>query len=300
MTVSPPLLPIPSPGERRSERTRLVLARLRAPRTAVSDQVQWFGALLFFLYQVARSVPTVARRHRQEVYRQLADVTFGGRVLAVAASTVLVVFVLSAFLGIEVGLEGYQGLEIIGLAPLSGLIAAYGDTRELIPLITGFGLASQMGCKFTAQLGAMRISDEVDALDVMAVPSLPYLVTTRILAGLMAVIPLYLVALSGSYFATQLTVSLVAHEGTGTYQHYFHAFLQPIDIVDSVLKVVVFAVIIIIIHCYYGYTTKGGPEEVGTATGRAIRASIVALALSDLLLTMFFYGLSTSAIKLTG
>ena len=263
-------------------------------------RVLWFGALGGFLIRVGASVPRVIRHHRKEVMVQLADVTFGGRVLAVAASTVLVVFVLSAFLGIEVGLEGYQGLEIIGLAPLSGLIAAYGDTRELIPLITGFGLASQMGCKFTAQLGAMKISDEVDALEVMAVPSLPYLVTTRMLAALLAVIPLYLVALSGSYFATQITVSLVAHEGSGTYLHSFHAFLQPMAIVDSVLKVLIFSVLIIIIHCYYGFTTSGGPEEVGKATGRAIRASIVALAVSDLLLTMLFYGLSSNSIRLSG
>jgi phospholipid/cholesterol/gamma-HCH transport system permease protein len=282
---------------RRSLRSRLPTITVHK---SVRRQVLWFGVLAIFLLRVARAIPRVLVRHRDEVYRQLADVTFGGRVLAVAASTVLVVFVLSAFLGIEVGLEGYQGLQIIGLAPLSGLIAAYGDTRELIPLITGFGLASQMGCKFTAQLGAMKISDEVDALDVMAVPSLPYLVTTRMLAALMAVIPLYLVSLSGSYFATQLTVSLVAHEGTGTYEHYFHAFLQPMDIVDSVLKVIIFATLIIIIHCYYGFTTTGGPEEVGKATGRAIRASIVTLAVSDLLLTMAFYGLSTNAIKLTG
>jgi phospholipid/cholesterol/gamma-HCH transport system permease protein len=282
---------------RRSLRSRLPTITVHK---SARRQVLWFGVLAIFLLRVARAIPRVLVRHRDEVYRQLADVTFGGRVLAVAASTVLVVFVLSAFLGIEVGLEGYQGLQIIGLAPLSGLIAAYGDTRELIPLITGFGLASQMGCKFTAQLGAMKISDEVDALDVMAVPSLPYLVTTRMLAALMAVIPLYLVSLSGSYFATQVTVSLVAHEGTGTYEHYFHAFLQPMDIVDSVLKVIIFATLIIIIHCYYGFTTTGGPEEVGKATGRAIRASIVTLAVSDLLLTMAFYGLSTNAIKLTG
>lgn len=288
---------VPAPGraQRLAGRARSVTVQRRVYR-----RVLWLGALTVFLVRVGASVPRVVRHHRQEVYVQLADVTFGGRVLAVAASTVLVVFILSAFLGIEVGLEGYQGLEIIGLAPLSGLIAAYGDTRELIPLITGFGLASQMGCKFTAQLGAMKISDEVDALEVMSVPALPYLVTTRMLAALLAVIPLYLVALSGSYYATQLTVSLVAHEGSGTYLHYFHAFLAPMDIVDSVLKVVIFSVLIIVIHCYYGFTTTGGPEEVGRATGRAIRSSIVALAVSDLLLTMLFYGLSTNSIRLSG
>jgi phospholipid/cholesterol/gamma-HCH transport system permease protein len=266
----------------------------------VVERLVWLGNLLVFLVKVFASVPRVMTRHRREVGRLLADVTFGGGVLAVAASTVLVVFVLSAFLGIQIGLEGYQGLQVIGLAPLSGLIAAYGNTRELVPLITAFGLASQMGCKFTAQLGAMRISDEIDALDVMAVPSLPFLVTTRMIAALASVIPLYLLALSGSYFATQLTVELVSKQGSGTYEHYFHAFLHTDDIIHSVLKVVIFSIIIIIIHCYYGFTASGGPEGVGRAAGRAIRASIVALAFGDLVLTMLFYGVSANSIRLSG
>jgi phospholipid/cholesterol/gamma-HCH transport system permease protein len=274
-----------------------------AGRIVTSAPVQrlvWLGGLLIFLIKVFGSIPLVLRKHRGELARLLAEVTFGGRVLAVATSTIFVVLILSVFLGIEIGLEGYQGLQIIGLAPLSGLIAAYGNTRELIPLITAFGLASQMGCRFTAQLGAMRISDEIDALDVMAIPSLPYLVTTRMLAAMTSVIPLYLLSLSGSYFATELTVSLVSKQGSGTYLHYFHAFLGPMDIVHSVLKVVIFSAVIIIIHCYYGFTTSGGPEGVGRATGRAIRASIVSLSVLDLLLTMYFYGLSSNAIRLTG
>lgn len=266
----------------------------------VVDRMVWFGNMLIFALKVFASMPRVLTHHRKEVVRVLADVTFGKGVLAVAASTVLVVFVLSAFLGIQIGLEGYQGLQIIGLTAFSGLIAAYGNTRELVPLITAFGLASQMGTKFTAELGAMRISDEIDALDVMAIPALQYLVTTRMIAALAAVIPLYLLALSGSYIATQLTVSLVSHQGSGTYLHYFHAYLHTADILHSLLKVIIFAVCIIIIHCYYGFTASGGPEGVGQAAGRSIRTSIVFLSVMDLLLTMVFYGVSPNAIRLTG
>jgi phospholipid/cholesterol/gamma-HCH transport system permease protein len=226
-------------------------------------------------------------------------VTFGGGILAVAASTVLVVFVLSAFIGIQIGLEGYQGLQIVGLAPLAGFLSAFGNTRELVPLITGFGLAAQMGCKFTAQLGAMRITDEIDALEVMSIPSLPYLVTTRMIAALVSVTPLYLLALSGAYLATQITVVAVSHQGGGTYQHYFHAFLTSRDVGLSLLKVVVFAILITIIHCYYGYYADGGPEGVGRAAGRAIRTSIVLIAFSDMLMTMLFWGTS-SGIKVSG
>lgn len=290
----------PAPTATRPPRLRASRALIDGVGTRLVDRLVWLGKLVIFVVSVVVSVPMAVTKHRKEVLRLVADVTFGRRFVAVAAGTVVVVFILATFLGISIGIQGYQGLQIIGLAPLAGLIAAYGNTRELIPLITSFGLASQMGCRFTAQLGAMRINDEIDALDVMAVPSLPYLVTTRVVAALVAVLPLYLVALSGSYLATQLTVEKVSHEGAGTYQHYFHAFLTPVDIVDSVAKVLIFSVVIIILHCYYGYTAGGGPEGVGRATGRAIRASIVALAILDLLLTMAFYGLSTHSLRLTG
>jgi phospholipid/cholesterol/gamma-HCH transport system permease protein len=265
----------------------------------VVTQIVFMGNLLAFVARVILSVPLVLRRYRSEVARLITEVVFGGRLLAVAASTVLVVAVLSAALGTQIGLEGYQGLKVISLGPLAGFLSAFGNTRELAPLITGFGLAAQMGCRFTAQLGAMRVTDEIDGLEVMAVPALPFLVTTRMLAALVAVVPLYLVALSGSYLATQWTVVLVAHQGSGTYLHYFHEFLSFKDIALSVVKVIVFAVLVTVIHCYYGFTASGGPEGVGKAAGRAIRASIVTIAFADMLMTILFWGTS-SGLKVTG
>jgi phospholipid/cholesterol/gamma-HCH transport system permease protein len=269
------------------------------PLHAVIDQLAWIGRFVVFTTKTFISIPYVALRHRNEVYRLLADVTFGGGIMAVAASTVLVVFVIAAFVGITIGLEGYQGLQIIGLAPLAGYLSSYANTREIAPLITAFGLAAQMGCKFTTQLGAMRINDEIDALEVMGIRSLPYLVTSRLMAALVVVTPLYLVALSGAYLATQITVILVAHQGGGTYLHYFHAFLTAKDVLLSMTKVWVFVVLITVLHCYYGYTVSGGPEDVGRAAGRAIRASIVIIALSDMLMTLAFWGTS-SGIKFSG
>ncbi|MGI8493130.1 MAG: ABC transporter permease, partial [Acidimicrobiales bacterium] len=235
----------------------------------------------------------------REVFRLLADVTFGGGLLKVAASTVAVSVILTAAVGVQLGLEGYQGLHIIGLAPLAGFLSAFGNTRELAPLITAFGLAAQMGCKFTAQLGAMRVTDEIDAIEVMAIPSLPYLITTRVIAALVAVVPLYLLALSGSYLASQITVTAVGHQAGGTYQHYFHLFLNTKDVFLSVLKVVVFAILVTVVHCYYGYTASGGPEGVGRAAGRAIRATIVLIAVSDMLMTILFWGTS-SGVRVSG
>jgi phospholipid/cholesterol/gamma-HCH transport system permease protein len=273
--------------------------RRPSPVARVVDQLAWLGRLVIFAFKAIASIPYALTRHRDEVVRLVADVTFGGGLMAVAASTVLVCFVIAAFVGVTIGLEGYQGLQIIGLAPLAGYLSSYANTREIAPLITAFALAAQMGCKFTTQLGAMRITEEIDALEVMSIRSLPYLVTTRLIAALVVVTPLYLIALSGAYLATQITVILVAHQGGGTYSHYFHAFLTGRDIFLSMTKVWVFVVLVTISHCYYGYTVRGGPEEVGRAAGRAIRASIVVIALSDMLMTLAFWGTS-SGIKFSG
>jgi phospholipid/cholesterol/gamma-HCH transport system permease protein len=263
------------------------------------NQLVWLGELLVFVVKVVRAIPMVLRHYRRELWRLIAEVTFGGGILAIAASTILVSALLASVVGVQLGIEGLQGLNVIGLTPLTGLLSAFANTRELSPLLAGYGLAAQMGCRFTAQLGAMKVNEEIDALEVMSIPSLPYLVTTRLLAALAAVIPLYLLALSGAYLATQFAVLTIAHQGSGTYLHYFYLFLNRRDVILSVVKVIVFALLVTIIHCYYGITASGGPEGVGRATGRAIRMSTVTIAIADMLMTLLFWGI-TVPVKVTG
>lgn len=278
------------------EGPRQSAARLVA---GVVSTLALLGDMLLFSLQALLNVPLVIRRYRKEYVRLLGEVAFGSRILAIVASTVVVAALLSAVVGVQLALEGYQALDIIGLGALAGYLSAFANTRELTPLLTAFGLAAQMGCRFTSELGAMRVTDEIDALEVMSVPSQAYLVTTRIMAALTVTIPLYLAALAGSYLATQVTVVAVGHQGAGTYQHYFHEFLTGRDVLLSVVKVVVFAILITSIHCYYGYNAGGGPEGVGKAAGRAIRASVVSIAVSDMLMTVLFWGTS-SGIKVSG
>jgi phospholipid/cholesterol/gamma-HCH transport system permease protein len=167
------------------------------------------------------------------------------------------------------------------------------------PLIAANALVATVGAGFTAQLGAMRISEEIDAVEVMAIPSVPFLVTTRIIAGLIAIVPLYVVGLLSSYFATRLTVTQMFGQSSGTYDHYFTAFLPPGDVLWSFGKVLVFAVVVILIHCYYGYHASGGPAGVGLAVGRAVRTSIVAINVIDLFLSMAIWGTNTT-VRLAG
>ncbi len=257
------------------------------------------GDQLEFYVKAVLWTPRTIRRYKKEIARLLAEVTLGSGSLAVIGGTVGVITMLAFFTGTEVGLQGYAALNQIGTSAFTGFVSAYFNTREIAPLVAGIALAATVGCGFTAQLGAMRISEEVDALEVMAIPSLPFLVTSRILAGLIAIIPLYTVGLLSSYFATRLTVTQFFAQSAGTYDHYFTLFLPPGDVLWSFGKVLVFAVVVILIHCYYGYNASGGPAGVGVAVGRAVRTSIVAINVIDLMLSMAIWG-TTTTVRLAG
>jgi phospholipid/cholesterol/gamma-HCH transport system permease protein len=256
------------------------------------------GQLKFYITALAWT-PRAITRYKKEIFRLLAEVTLGSGALAVIGGTVGVITMMAFFTGTEVGLQGYAALNQIGTSAFSGFVSAYFNTREIAPLVAGIALAATVGCGFTAQLGAMRISEEVDALEVMAIPSLPFLVTTRIIAALIAVIPLYVVGLLSSYFATRLTVTQFFGQSAGTYDHYFDLFLPPGDVLWSFGKVLVFSVVVVLIHCYHGYNAKGGPAGVGVAVGRAVRTSIVAINVIDLLLSMAIWG-TTTTVRLAG
>jgi phospholipid/cholesterol/gamma-HCH transport system permease protein len=256
------------------------------------------GQLAFYLRALAWTPRTVSR-YKKEILRILAEVTLGSGSLAVIGGTVGVITAMCFFTGTEVGLQGYAALNQLGTSAFSGFVSAYFNTREIAPRVAGIAVAATVGCGFTAQLGAMRISEEVDALEVMAIPSLPFLVTTRIIGGLIAIIPLYVVGLLSSYFATRLTVTKFFGQSPGTFDHYFNQFLPPGDVLWSFGKVLVFAVTVILIHCYHGYNASGGPAGVGVAVGRAVRTSIVAINVLDLFLSMAIWG-TTTTVRLAG
>ncbi|GHE98850.1 ABC transporter permease [Streptomyces spiralis] len=234
------------------------------------------------------------RRYKKEILRLLAEVSFGRGALAVVGGTVGVIAFLSFFTGTEVGLQGYAALNQLGTSNFVAFLSAYFNTREIAPLVAGLALSATVGAGFTAQLGAMRISEETDALEVMGVPSLPFLVTTRMIAGFVAVIPLYVIGLLSSYLAARTITTDYYGQSTGTYDHYFHQYLPPVDVFWSFGKVIVFALLIILVHCYYGYHASGGPAGVGVAVGRAVRTSIVAINVLDFFLSLAIWGANTT------
>ena len=257
------------------------------------------GEQMSFYVRALAWTPKTLRRYKKEVLRLLSEVVFGSGSLAVIGGTVGVIAFMSFFVGTEVGLQGYAALSQLGVGPFVGFVTAFFNTREIAPIVAGLALSATVGCGFTAQLGAMRISEEIDALEVMAVPSLPFLVTTRIIAGFIAVVPLYVIGLLSSYFASSVIVTQYYNQSTGTYNHYFHLFLPPGDVLWSFFKVLVFSVIIVLTHCYYGYTAKGGPAGVGVAVGKAVRTAIVAVSVFDLFLSLAIWG-SNISVRVAG
>ncbi|EHR48967.1 ABC-type transport system involved in resistance to organic solvents, permease component [Saccharomonospora marina XMU15] len=247
----------------------------------------------FYLRAIAWA-PRTIRRYTKEVLRLLAEVSFGSGSLAVIGGTVGVMIGLTLFTGVLVGLQGFSALNSIGTSAFTGFLTSFFNTREIAPLVAGLALSATVGAGFTAQLGAMRISEEIDALEVMGVPSLPYLVTTRIIAGFVAVIPLYIVGLLSSYLASRTVVVYLYDQSAGTYDHYFDMFLPPEDVFYSFVKVLIFSVLIILTHCYYGYRASGGPAGVGVAVGRAVRLSIVTVAIVNFFIGFAIWGTDTT------
>lgn len=263
------------------------------------DQLEQYGDQLLFYVKALAWTPRALRRYRREIVATLAEVTFGAGGLTLIAGSVGVIAFLAFFAGTEVGIQGYASLSQIGVAKFTAFISAYFNTREVAPLVSAIALAATVGCGYTARLGAMRISEEIDALEVMGVPSLPYLVTTRMIAAFIAVIPLYIVALSASYLSPRLITVYLYGQSAGTYDHYFLQFLPPIDMLWSFFKLLFLAISVILIHCYYGYTASGGPAGVGMAVGRAIRTSIVWIVVADFFLSFAIWG-STTTVRITG
>lgn len=275
-----------------SRRARRILRR---PLGVLDD----LGDQMSFYLRVLAWVPKAVTRYARETLRLLSEVSFGSGALAVIGGTVGVMIGLTVFTGTVVGLQGYAALNQLGTSAFSGFISAYFNTREIAPLVAGLALSATVGSGFTAQLGAMRISDEIDALEVMGVPSLPYLVTTRVVAGFVAVIPLYVLGLLTSYLASRTVTVTLYSQSPGTYDHYFNLFLPPGDVLWSFGKVLIFSVVVIMTHCYYGYRASGGPAGVGIAVGRAVRTAIVAVALLDFFLSLAIWG-ATTTVRIAG
>jgi phospholipid/cholesterol/gamma-HCH transport system permease protein len=263
--------------------------RVRRPARAIAKGYSRLGEQAQFYVQTIKSVGDVFVNYKVELIRLIAQMSLGTGALILIGGTVAVVGFLMLAAGALVGEEGYSTLQGIGVEALSGFVAAFVNVRLTAPSIAGVALAATIGAGATAQIGAMRINEEIDALEVIGVRSIAYLASSRLIAGIFVVIPLYCVALVMSMVATRGVVAVYG-QSAGVYNHYFETFLDPADIAASLLIVVVSGTLIMLVHTYYGYTASGGPAGVGEAVGRAVRTSLVVIVMVDLLLSLAIYG----------
>ena len=250
------------------------------------------GTQIAFNARSVREIAIALVRYRTEILRLIAQMSLGTGALALIGGTVVVVGFLTLATGAVIAVQGYNELAGIGVEAMTGFISAYVNVRIISPAVAGIGLAATIGAGTTAQLGAMRIADEIDALEVMAVRSVAYLVSTRVVAGVVVVIPLYCVAMVCAFLAARLGTTGFYGQSTGVYDHYFNTFLNSTDLLWSFFTVVLMGIAIMLVHTYYGYNATGGPAGVGEAVGRSVRTSLIVLTLLLLAVAMSVYGQS--------
>jgi phospholipid/cholesterol/gamma-HCH transport system permease protein len=258
----------------------------------VVDATRRLGEQTSFYGQALAATPDAIRRYPAEVLRLIAGMGMGTGALAVIGGTVAIIGFLTLCTGALIAAQGYNTLSNVGIEALTGFLGAFLNVRFIAPATAGVALAATIGAGATAQLGAMRINEEIDALEVMGIRPITYLASTRIVAGVVAVIPIYTVSVLMSFLATRFGTTIVYGQSRGVYDHYFTTFLQPTDLLWSFVEALSMAAAVMSVHTYYGYTATGGPAGVGEAVGRAVRTSITAGVFILLTITLSVYGQS--------
>jgi phospholipid/cholesterol/gamma-HCH transport system permease protein len=211
-------------------------------------------------------------------------------------SSTLVIWGLIFIIGLQCGIEGAYFNRAVGSPAYAGVFAAWCDLRELVPYAFGYMMAAKVGTGIVAELGAMRISDEIDALEVMGISSMTFLCATRLLAAWLVLPFMYLAGIGAGFFASYLAVvEQIGEVSSGGYSLIFWMFQNPPDLLYSVIKAMAMATVIVLVGCYYGYTASGGPVGVGTATAKSMVLNIVMVHLIGMLGTQIFWGANPNA-----
>ncbi|CAN5681138.1 ABC transporter permease [soil metagenome] len=268
--------------------------RLTRPVDNVVTGWNRIGAQTRFFAQTIGAIPDAIINYRTEVWRLIAQMGLGTGALAVVGGTVAIVGFLTMTTGALVAVQGYNQLASVGFEALTGFASAFFNVRLIVPGTTSVALSATIGAGATAQLGAMRINEEIDALEVIGIRSVAYLATTRVIAGVIVVIPLYCIAVMMAFLAARLGTVVIYGQGGGVYDHYFNTFLNPTDLIWSFGQSVAMTVVIMLVHTFYGYTASGGPAGVGEAVGRAVRTSMVVASVEIVMISLAVYGQSAN------
>ncbi len=233
---------------------------------------------------------------------RLAGLIYSGRVMRFLGETIrqagililgsaVIIWIFVFTLGLQCGIQGAYFFRAQGAPSYAGLFSAFCDLREAMPYAFGYILSAKVGTGIVAEIGAMRISDEIDALEVMGVPPATFLCATRLLAAWIVLPFIYVVGIGVMYLASYFAVvEQVGDVSSGGYTLIFWMFQDPTDLVFSLIKGMAMATVIVVVGCYYGYTASGGPVGVGTATAKSMAFNIVAVHILGMLGTVVFWG----------
>ena len=247
------------------------------------DWIESLGYMVRFFGRTCQGVFSGrVLRFTGEVLRQAGILILG---------SVFIILLLVFILGLQCGIEGAYGAQTVGSPSFAGAFTALCDLREVTPYAFGYMMAAKVGTGFVAELGSMRISEEIDALEVMGFDSMLYLCSTRLL-GMWLVLPfVYIAAVAAGFFASYVAVVVqIGKVSTGGYFQVFWQFQDPIDLVYSSIKAMAMATFVVLVGCYYGYTASGGPAGVGAATAKSMVVNIIGIHAIGLVGTQLFWG----------
>ncbi len=211
-------------------------------------------------------------------------------------SSALVIWGLVFIIGLQCGIEAAYFIRSVGAPAYAGVFAAWCDLRELVPYAFGYMMAAKVGTGIVAEIGSMRITEEIDALEVMGIDSMTFLCASRLLAAWMVLPFLYISAVGAAFAASYLAVVIqIGEVSHGGYSLIFWQFQNPPDLLFSAIKAMSMATVIVLVGCYYGYTASGGPVGVGTATAKSMVLNIVLVHLIGMLGTQLFWGANPRA-----
>lgn len=275
----------PGPGDKPPKPENVEVSLNRAGAMVKSGFAEG-GEIAKFSARTVRGFPDV-RHYLSEIFHQAGILIL---------SSGLIIWLMQFVIGAQCGLEGAYTLKQIGAPLYSGIFSAWCAIREMAPYMWGYIFAAKVGCGLVAEIGSMRISDEIDALEVMGIRSRSYLVATRIFAAWIAMPFLYAVGLGIMYIAEYLVIVVqLGGVSPGGYSFIFWLYQNPLDFLYSMIKVMSMGTVITFVGCYYGFTARGGPVEVGKNTAKSMMLNMVLIHVIGVLGTQLFWGLSPNA-----
>jgi phospholipid/cholesterol/gamma-HCH transport system permease protein len=239
------------------------------------------GELVAFAIRAVREVPVAVRLYPSEVFRQAA--------LLIRSNALVVLFMLF-MLGALIGITGTFLFEGIGLESYVSAINGGPLFRGVIQIVFGWILAAKAGCGIVAELGAMRISEEIDAMEVMGIRSIPYLVGTRLAASVLVLPFLFVAALGVHFIAARLFfVDMLDAVSSGGFEYVLFLTHNQRDLAIAVGWATLIGLIVTTVATYYGYTAKGGPVGVGRNTAQAMLVNLVLISVVSMIVAQIFY-----------